>query len=227
MIALCHLRRSNVNYDIGAQPGYDQPMVRGAPRVDRRELTRRALVEAAMKRFADAGVTGTSVADIAGDVGVTERTFYRHFANKEEVLFVDYDDRIDWFRRALEVRPRSEPITQSVRYAVEAFPMDHRLVTEAARLRTCELTEHQMATHMQRVQAALGTEIEQHLRSRSKDANDLDVSVSAGMVAAAVFAALTAWGRRGDGDLGELGPMVQRALAAAEAGVNLLIGPSP
>jgi AcrR family transcriptional regulator len=186
-------------------------------------MTRRALVHAAMKRFADAGVAGTSVADIAGDAGVTERTFYRHFANKEEVLFVDYDDRIDWFRRALEVRPRSEPITQSVRYAVEAFPMDHRLVTEAARLRTSELTEHQVAIHMQRVQAALGTEIERHLRARSDDpVDDLGASVAAGMIAAAVFAALTVWGRRGDRDLDRLGPMVERALAAAEAGVRAI-----
>ena len=192
--------------------------------MDRRELTRRALTEAAMKRFADSGVAGTSVAEIAADVGVTERTFYLHFASKEEVLFVDYDDRVDWFRRALEVRPRSEPITQSVRYAVEAFPMDHRLVTEAARLRTSELTERQVGVHMQRVQAALGSEIEAHLRARSAEGSDdeLRIAVTAGMIAAAVFAALTAWGRRGDGDLEQLGPMVERALAAAEAGIGVL-----
>ncbi|MBI3691146.1 MAG: hypothetical protein HY239_10970 [Mycolicibacterium aromaticivorans] len=48
--------------------------------------------------------------------------------------------------------------------------------------------------------------------------------MTAGMIAAAVFAALTAWGRRGDGDLQELGPMVERALGAAEAGINELNG---
>lgn len=204
--------------------GYALPMARGEPRIDRREMTRRALAEAAIKRFADAGIAGTSVADIAGDVGVTERTFYRHFASKEEVLFVDYDDRIDWFRRALEVRPRNEPITQSVRYAVEAFPMDHRIVAETARLRTSELTERQVAIHLQRVQAALGTEIERHLRARPGDQSDdeLSISVTASIIAAAVFAALTAWGRCGGGDLEKLGPMVERALAAADAGVRTL-----
>jgi len=179
-------------------------------------MTRRALVQAAMKRFADVGVAGTSVADIAGDVGVTERTFYRHFANKEEVLFVDYDERVDWFGRALEVRPRSEPITQSVRYAVEAFPMD--------RLRASELTERQVAVHLQRVQAALGTEIERHLRATSGRGVDdeLRIAVTAGIISAAVFGALTAWGRSGNGELEQLGPMVERALAAAEIGIGAL-----
>lgn len=183
-------------------------------------MTRRALIEAAIKRFADNGVSATSVAEIAEDVGVTERTFYRYFANKEEVLFADYDDRIDWFRRALEVRPRTEPITQSVRYAVDAFPMDHRLVTEAARLRTNELTEQQVGVHMQRVQAAFAADIERHLRNHSED--ELTASVSAGMIAAAVVAAVTTWGRIG-ADLEQLGPMVEKALAAAESGVSTLL----
>jgi AcrR family transcriptional regulator len=199
-------------------------MARGEPRVDRRELTRRALVEAAIKRFADKGVAGTSIADIAADAGVTDRTFYRHFASKEEILFADYDDRIDWFRRALEVRPRSEPITKSVRYAVEAFPMDHRIVTEAARLRTSELTEQQVARHMQRVQGVLAFEIENHLRATGvvHTEDELTASVAAGMIAAALFAALTSWGRRG-ADLEQLGPMVEKALGAAEAGVGRLL----
>ncbi|MGV0740609.1 TetR/AcrR family transcriptional regulator [Mycobacterium syngnathidarum] len=198
-------------------------MTRGGQKVDRREMTRRALIEAAINRFAENGVAGTGVAEIAGDAGVTERTFYRHFANKEEVLFADYDDRIDWFRRALEVRPRTEPITRSVRYAVDAFPMDHRLVAEAARLRTSELTEQQVGKHMQRVQAALASEIEYHLREKADGdpVDDLTNSVSAAIIAAAVFAALTAWGRRG-ADLDALGPMVEKALAAAEAGVAAL-----
>lgn len=196
-------------------------MPRGTPRVDRRELTRRALIEAAIKRFADSGISGTTVTDIAGDVGVTERTFYRHFASKEEVLFADYDDHIEWFRRALEVRPRGEPITQSVRVAMNAFPMDHRIVTETARLRSSELSEQQIAVHMQRVQALLGAEIERHLRATtfSRPEDELRAVVTAAMIAAAVFAAMAAWSRCGD-DLQLLGPMVEQALESVERGIG-------
>jgi AcrR family transcriptional regulator len=196
-------------------------MPRGTPRVDRRELTRRALIEAAIKRFADSGISGTTVTDIAGDVGVTERTFYRHFASKEEVLFADYDDHIEWFRRALEVRPRGEPITQSVRVAMNAFPMDHRIVTETARLRSSELSEQQIAVHMQRVQALLGAEIERHLRATTVNLpeDELRAVVTAAMIAAAVFAAMAAWSRCGD-DLQLLGPMVEQALESVERGIG-------
>jgi AcrR family transcriptional regulator len=196
-------------------------MPRGTPRVDRRELTRRALIEAATKRFADSGISGTTVTDIAGDVGVTERTFYRHFASKEEVLFADYDDHIEWFRRALEVRPRGEPITQSVRVAMNAFPMDHRIVTETARLRSSELSEQQIAVHMQRVQALLGAEIERHLRVTTFNLpeDELRAVVTAAMIAAAVFAAMAAWSRCGD-DLQLLGPMVEQALESVERGIG-------
>ncbi len=40
-----------------------------------------------MGLFAERGYEGTSVADIAERAGVTERTFYRQFGDKREVLF--------------------------------------------------------------------------------------------------------------------------------------------
>src|SRR5690625_4434491 len=131
----------------------------------KRERTRRALIDAALKRFADQGVAATTAAEIASDAGVTERTFYRYFANKEEILFVDYEEHVEWFRTALQVRPKDEPITLSVCYAVEAFPGDPQLVSEAAWLRSTELTEDQAAMHLQRVHARLGEEIERHLKT--------------------------------------------------------------
>jgi AcrR family transcriptional regulator len=195
-------------------------MPRPERRVDRRELTRRALVDAAIKRFTAAGVAGTTVADITADAGVTERTFYRYFASKEEVLFAEYEDRIDWFRRALEVRPRDEPITRSVLIAVDAFPDDPRLVTEAAALRS-QLSDAQIAMHMQRVQGLLAAEVERHLLAR--DVDGLRAAVVAGMVAAAVFAAMTFWTRADGTDLAKLHAMTEKALAAADSGVAAVL----
>jgi len=185
--------------------------------VDRREVTRRSLITAAIKRFSAAGVAATTVADITADAGVTERTFYRYFASKEEVLFAEYEDRIDWFRRALEVRPRDEPITKSVLYAVDAFPDDPRLVTEAAQLRS-QLSDAQIAVHIQRVQALLAREVEQHLLAVGVD--DLNAAVASGMVAAAVFSSMTLWTRKDGVDLGRLHAMTEQALAIAQGGVG-------
>ena len=78
--------------------------------VSRSQRTRQALQQAAMRRFVADGVHQTSVADIAADVGVTERTFYRHFPSKHAVIFADYDIGFEWFARALAMRPHGEPI---------------------------------------------------------------------------------------------------------------------
>lgn len=47
---------------------------------------------AALELFAERGFEQTTVADIADRAGVTERTFYRHFADKREVLFAGTND---------------------------------------------------------------------------------------------------------------------------------------
>jgi AcrR family transcriptional regulator len=47
------------------------------------------LRDAALGLFITQGYDGTTVAEIAAAAGLTERTFFRHFSDKREVLFVD------------------------------------------------------------------------------------------------------------------------------------------
>src|SRR3954468_9731668 len=49
--------------------------------------SRSRLEEAALDLYAERGFESTTVAEIAARAGVTERTFFRHFADKREVLF--------------------------------------------------------------------------------------------------------------------------------------------
>jgi AcrR family transcriptional regulator len=49
--------------------------------------SRGRLQEAALTLFAERGFDQTTAAEIAQRAGVTERTFFRHFADKREVLF--------------------------------------------------------------------------------------------------------------------------------------------
>ena len=49
--------------------------------------------EVALELFEERGYAGTTAAEVAERAGLTERTFFRHFPDKREVLFADNDLR--------------------------------------------------------------------------------------------------------------------------------------
>ncbi len=58
-----------------------------SPRVgERGARTRRRLLEAALRRFAEAGFHETGVEEIARDAGVSRATFYQYFDSREQVV---------------------------------------------------------------------------------------------------------------------------------------------
>src|SRR5438445_12171483 len=54
-------------------------------------LTRAAVVDAARVRFLDRGYAATTIADIAGDAGVSVETVYKAFGNKAGLLKALFD----------------------------------------------------------------------------------------------------------------------------------------
>jgi len=186
--------------------------------------TRDALVAAALVRFLDQGVEATTVADIAADAGVTERTFYRYFPSKQHILFSDYEARLDWFRAALRVRPAREPITVSVRTAVESFPYNEAL-RQIAELRARELDVEHITAHLRRVQAAFADEIERHLRRQDRVSDDdvesrLRAKLHAHMISVAMFTALDTWLTMPDHALEELERLIDLAFRIIGEGVQ-------
>jgi AcrR family transcriptional regulator len=191
----------------------------------RGQRTRQALQQAAMKRFVADGVQQTSVADIAADVGVTERTFYRHFPSKHAVIFADYDIGFEWFARALALRPHGEPITRSVRKAVDAFPFDFAMVREAATIRSRDLDQDIITTHIRRLRDQVADEIQRFIHERSAPTADgaMIADIAAHSLATAVFAALEEWMSKGGhdpDDIDELSRLTDIALSTLEDGLT-------
>lgn len=188
----------------------------------RGERTREALRRAAHVRFLAQGVEETSAEQIAADAGVSLRTFYRHFASKQELLFGDYDASLDWFRSALEMRPRGESMTQAVLGAIYSFPFDHRSMYEIASLRDHALDRQRIERHVNQVQAEFAVELERHLMCQGEplegDARFLS-TVTAQCVAAATFAAVNAWMSGEHSDLDELSRLTALALSVVERGL--------
>lgn len=69
------------------------------------QKVRRRLQEAALELFQTHGYEEITAADIAARAGVTERTFFRHFPDKREVLFDGEDTFIDTLTRAVADAP--------------------------------------------------------------------------------------------------------------------------
>jgi AcrR family transcriptional regulator len=190
------------------------------PQTVRSERTRKALLRAALDRFAAHGVEATSAEQIAADAGVTLRTFYRHFPSKHDLLFADYDSGLQWFRGALAGRPADEPVVESVRAAIFAFPYDVQPLTQIAAFRAAELDPERIVRHLRQVEGDLADAVVEHL-GRRVDAPErtLDIVVTARCIAAAVFGAMEVWMSRDRRTLSELAELSHATLTALERGL--------
>ena len=78
------------------------------------------LEQAAMELFIERGFERTTVAEIAGRAGLTERTFFRHFADKREVLFWGQDALRELLVSRIAAAPDSVAPIDAVAAALEA-----------------------------------------------------------------------------------------------------------
>jgi AcrR family transcriptional regulator len=75
----------------------------------KKRATRDALVHAALTLFNEKGYERTAVREITDAVDISERTFFRYFASKEDLALSFIQDSTDAFIAELQARPASEP----------------------------------------------------------------------------------------------------------------------
>ncbi|GHF70813.1 TetR family transcriptional regulator [Streptomyces griseosporeus] len=84
----------------------------------KKQRTRDALLRAALELFTTRGYEATTVDDIAAAVDVSQRTFFRYFASKEEAAFAVQEMTEAHFVEAVRARPPHEAPMQALRQAV-------------------------------------------------------------------------------------------------------------
>jgi AcrR family transcriptional regulator len=78
------------------------------------------LEQAALELYAERGFEQTTVAEIAERAGLTERTFFRHFADKREVLFAGAGTLQELLVSAVAGAPGSAAPIEAATVALEA-----------------------------------------------------------------------------------------------------------
>src|ERR671933_73707 len=81
----------------------------------RAELTR-----IAARLFAERGYQGTSLADLAEELGIQKPSLYHHIDSKEDLLWDVAWEGAGAFRRALDAVPQDAPATERIRLALRS-----------------------------------------------------------------------------------------------------------
>ncbi|MCL2516489.1 MAG: TetR/AcrR family transcriptional regulator [Microbacteriaceae bacterium] len=178
---------------------------------------RERLAVAAIELFEERGYDATTVADIAVRAGVTERTFFRQYADKREVLFGDPTAYNATFTDAVAAAPAEatplEAVVAALRAAGGFFEGRHPY----ARRRTAVITSNAALLEREQIKRVHLTDaIAEALRERGAPAPVAALTAELGTVA--FHQAFARWVAADvETDLGALAVQVLGELRAAIA----------
>ncbi|GIH92284.1 TetR/AcrR family transcriptional regulator [Planobispora siamensis] len=170
----------------------------------KKQRTRQALIEAAVRLFQDRGYEHVTVAEIAEAAEVAPRTFFLHFQAKEDVLLADADVRVDLALQAIAERGAGEGLPEVLTRAMDRMIADtwerdlpSGLATLRARLAASEpVLQARLLQRYLTAQAELARTLQRAFPDRL---DTITASALVGAVVGAVGAASLTALRRGDG----------------------------
>jgi AcrR family transcriptional regulator len=156
------------------------------------------LQKAALELFASRGFEQTTATEIAQSVGLTERTFFRHFSDKREVLFHGQQLFVQAFLDGVQSAPASaspiEVVACALRSASSFFPDEHR---PHSRMRQTVIDQNPALQERELHKLAhLATTLADALRARGVD--DLAADLAAQSAVTVFGIAFAQWIREGE-----------------------------
>ncbi|MEM9036321.1 MAG: TetR/AcrR family transcriptional regulator [Actinomycetota bacterium] len=159
-----------------------------------RPSSRRRVAEVAFALFEERSYDEVTVAEIAATAGVTERTVYRTYGSKLDILLGDVGDRTVEFIAALYRQPAELGVIDALVAAVEAT--EPSVDTQADDLRRIRLmfSSPQLVGEWASYEHELAAEFSRWIAQRTgADADDVEVEVFAASLVAARRIAMQRW----------------------------------
>lgn len=148
-----------------------------------------------MALYLERGFESTTVAQIAERAGLTERTFFRHFLDKREVLFAGSERLLDLLAEKAAAAPGSATPMEAVRVALEAAGSVIQLRGEWARRRQAVIDANPELKERELMKlASMASVMADSLRRRG--VRDPDASLTAEAGVAALKVAFERWVHR-------------------------------
>ncbi|WP_283136242.1 TetR/AcrR family transcriptional regulator [Rhizohabitans arisaemae] len=168
----------------------------------KKQRTRQDMIEAAIALFEERGFEEVTVAQIAEAADVSTRTFFLHFAAKDDVLFESADVRIDLGLQAIAERDPDERFPAVLRRAMDEMisNVGDDLVSGAAALRVrLAATSPTLRARLAQQYATIQSEMADALHKAFPDElHPVGAATLMGALVGAVSAASVAAIHRGD-----------------------------
>lgn len=191
---------------------YAAPMPGERLRDKKRDETRQRLLDAASRLFGEQGYENTTSAQIAEAAGVTERTLFRHFDSKADLMLGNWRSHAAAFRTAMAAQPDDAAPIEVVRAGLRVWARrleegseqepEQPMADLGARLPVLTMLEIVLAN-----EAFIATELGRRLGRSNEDVDiRMAANASIGVLRAASRARVVARGR------GSLARTVSRGL---------------
>lgn len=164
----------------------------------KKQRTKQALIDAALRLFRERGYDQTTIADITEAADVSPRTFFLHFPAKEDVLFADNDLRIDAIRPAIKANaspgtPAREVLARTMKQMVTSiWEADLSSGAGALRLHLLPTTPALQAALLRRLLTSLRELTTATCEAFPQELDRITAATLAGALAGAVIAAALA-----------------------------------
>jgi AcrR family transcriptional regulator len=187
----------------------------------KKQRTREAIVDAALRLFDERGFEQTTIADIAEAADIAPRTFFGYFPSKEDVVFADFPEQLEALSRRLRERDEDETAIDALR-AVIRDALEHADLTDERELCRKRVVKQSETLDAHR-RALMGRMEDMLAEAVARDFGNQPGDLRPSMIASAAVAAFGSLDRPGITDR-DSPPTREEALAMIDQALTFLQG---